>query len=79
VERAIRIGMLPNLPPERYHYIGNSSLFGAYAMAVSRGAAGKIAEIAHGMTYLELSSHVSYMDEFIAACFLPHTNGSLFA
>jgi uncharacterized 2Fe-2S/4Fe-4S cluster protein (DUF4445 family) len=78
VERAIRIGMLPKLPPERYHYIGNTSLYGAYAMAVSRGAAGKIAEIAGGMTYLELSAHPSYMDEFIAACFLPHTNGSLF-
>jgi uncharacterized 2Fe-2S/4Fe-4S cluster protein (DUF4445 family) len=78
VEGAIRIGMLPKIPPERYHYIGNSSLYGAYAMAVSRGAAGKIAEIAGGMTYLELSAHASYMDEFIAACFLPHTNGSLF-
>jgi uncharacterized 2Fe-2S/4Fe-4S cluster protein (DUF4445 family) len=78
VERAIRIGMLPNLPPECYHYIGNTSLYGAYAMTVSRGAAGKVAEIAHGMTYLELSAHPSYMDEFIAACFLPHTNGSLF-
>ncbi|MDR1400309.1 MAG: ASKHA domain-containing protein [Treponema sp.] len=79
VEGAIRIGMLPKLPSERYHYIGNTSLYGAYAMAVSCGAAGRIAEIAHGLTYLELSAHTSYMDEFIAACFLPHTNGALFA
>ncbi|MDR1325763.1 MAG: ASKHA domain-containing protein [Treponema sp.] len=78
VEGAIRIGMLPKLPSERYHYIGNTSLYGAYAMAVSCGAAGRIAEIAQGLTYLELSAHASYMDEFIAACFLPHTNGALF-
>jgi uncharacterized 2Fe-2S/4Fe-4S cluster protein (DUF4445 family) len=78
VEGAIRIGMLPKIPLERYHYIGNTSLYGAYAMAISRGAAGRIGEIARGMTYLELSAHASYMDEFIAACFLPHTNGSLF-
>jgi hypothetical protein len=30
------------------------------------------------MTYLELSSHPGYMDEFVAACFLPHTNEALF-
>jgi uncharacterized 2Fe-2S/4Fe-4S cluster protein (DUF4445 family) len=78
VERAIRIGMLPKLPAEKYHYIGNTSLTGAYAMASSRGAAEKVAEIGRGITYLELSSHPGYMDEFIAACFLPHTNGDLF-
>ncbi|MDR2418704.1 MAG: ASKHA domain-containing protein [Treponema sp.] len=78
VQGAIRIGMLPKLPTERYHYIGNTSLYGAYASAVSCGAARKIAEIAQSLTYLELSAHASYMDEFIAACFLPHTNGALF-
>jgi uncharacterized 2Fe-2S/4Fe-4S cluster protein (DUF4445 family) len=79
VENAIRIGMFPKLPLERYHYIGNSSLCGAYAMAGSRGAAQKVTETGRGMTYLELSSHPGYMDEFVAACFLPHTDGSLFA
>jgi uncharacterized 2Fe-2S/4Fe-4S cluster protein (DUF4445 family) len=79
VEHAIRIGMFPRLPPERYRYIGNSSLAGAYAMLVSRGAGGKLAEVSRGITYLELSSHPGYMDEFVAACFLPHTDGRLFA
>jgi uncharacterized 2Fe-2S/4Fe-4S cluster protein (DUF4445 family) len=79
VERAIRIGMLPNLPPEKYHYIGNTSLTGAYAMACSRRACEKAAEIGRGITYLELSSHPGYMDEFVAACFLPHTDGALFS
>jgi uncharacterized 2Fe-2S/4Fe-4S cluster protein (DUF4445 family) len=78
IERAVYIGMLPNLPVEKYHYIGNTSLTGAYAMANSRQAADKIAEIGRGITYLELSSHPGYMDEFIAACFLPHTNEALF-
>jgi uncharacterized 2Fe-2S/4Fe-4S cluster protein (DUF4445 family) len=78
VENAIRIGMFPKLPLERYHYIGNSSLSGAYAMATSRQAAQKVTEISRGMTYLELSSHPGYMDEFVAACFLPHTDGGLF-
>jgi uncharacterized 2Fe-2S/4Fe-4S cluster protein (DUF4445 family) len=78
VEKAIRIGMFPKIPLEKYHYIGNTSLTGAYAMVNSVGAAGKVIEISQGMTYLELSSHPGYMDEFMAACFLPHTDGSLF-
>jgi uncharacterized 2Fe-2S/4Fe-4S cluster protein (DUF4445 family) len=78
IEKAIRIGMLPNIAIERYHYIGNTSLAGAYAMTVSQKAVEKINEIAGNMTYLELSSHHAYMDEFVAACFLPHTNTELF-
>jgi uncharacterized 2Fe-2S/4Fe-4S cluster protein (DUF4445 family) len=76
--RAIRTGMLPDLPAERFHYIGNTSLAGAYAMLTSRAVCGEIERIARGMTYIELSSHPGYMDEFIAACFLPHTDGTLF-
>jgi uncharacterized 2Fe-2S/4Fe-4S cluster protein (DUF4445 family) len=75
---AIRIGMFPNLPLEKFHYIGNSSLFGAYAMVSSRKAAEMVSSIAEGITYLELSSHPGYMDEFVAACFLPHTDANLF-
>ena len=79
VDKAVRIGMLPDLPRDRFHYIGNTSLQGAWAAAVSESAAAKIAEIAGGITYLELSSHPGYMDEFTAACFLPHTDAGLFA
>jgi uncharacterized 2Fe-2S/4Fe-4S cluster protein (DUF4445 family) len=79
IEHAILIGMFPNLPLEKFHYIGNTSLSGAYGMLVSEKAAEQVANCAGAMTYLELSSHPSYMDEFVAACFLPHTDASLFA
>jgi uncharacterized 2Fe-2S/4Fe-4S cluster protein (DUF4445 family) len=78
IRNAISIGMLPDLPEMKYNYIGNSALSGAYAMLVSSAAADKVHEIARGMTYIDLSSEPSYMNEFIAACFLPHTNESLF-
>ncbi|MCL2042845.1 MAG: corrinoid activation/regeneration protein AcsV [Treponema sp.] len=78
IRQAVRIGMLPNISPEKYRYIGNSSLHGAYAMLVSKEAALKIEKIGRDMTYIELSTHPGYMDELIAACFLPHTNGGLF-
>ncbi|MDR0551334.1 MAG: ASKHA domain-containing protein, partial [Spirochaetaceae bacterium] len=57
----------------------NSSLTGAYSMLCSNAAAAKVAEIGSMITYLELSSHPGYMDEFVAACFIPHTDASLFA
>ena len=72
------IGMLPKTQQEKYSYIGNSSLFGACAMIQSDAAADKVFEIGRNMTYIELSSHPGYMDEFVASCFLPHTDASLF-
>jgi uncharacterized 2Fe-2S/4Fe-4S cluster protein (DUF4445 family) len=78
MRQAIRIGMFPDLPLSKFHYIGNSSMLGAYAMVSSRRAADMVTEIARGITYLELSSHPGYMDEFVAACFLPHTDARLF-
>ncbi|MCL1836258.1 MAG: corrinoid activation/regeneration protein AcsV [Treponema sp.] len=78
MRNAIRIGMLPNLPAEKFKYIGNSSLHGAYSMLVSSEAAAMIEQTGRGMTYIELSTHPGYMDELVAACFLPHTNGALF-
>ncbi|MDR2535982.1 MAG: ASKHA domain-containing protein [Treponema sp.] len=78
IKQAVGIGMFPNLSLEQYHYIGNSSLSGAYAMLTSRKAADMVTEVGKSMTYLELSSHPSYMDEFVAACFLPHTDATLF-
>ena len=75
---AVRIGMFPDVELERFTYIGNSSLSGAYAMALSDDARRKVDEIAGRMTYLELSTHPGYMDRFVAACFLPHTDAARF-
>ena len=78
MKNAVNIGMFPDVELEKFHYIGNSSLAGAYAMVMSDEATGKLSEIAANMTYLELSTHPGYMDSFVAACFLPHTDASLF-
>ena len=78
MKNAIGIGMFPDVPLEVYEYIGNSSLVGAYAMLYSNEAERKVYELAQNMTYIELSTINSYMDEFVGACFLPHTDASLF-
>ena len=75
---AVRIGMFPDVELEKFRYIGNSSLTGAYAMVMSDEADAKCQEVMANMTYLELSTYPGYMDNFVAACFLPHTNASLF-
>ena len=78
MKNAIFIGMFPSVELSKYEYVGNSSLAGAYAMAISDPAAQKVAELARNMTYVELSTHPGYMDNFVAACFLPHTDASRF-
>ena len=78
MKNAVNIGMFPDVELEKFRYIGTSSLTGAYAMGVSAEANAKCAEVAANMTYLELSTYPGYMDSFVAACFLPHTDRSLF-
>ena len=72
------IGMFPDISLDHFHYIGNSSQTGAYAMLLSQGAREKVEELSRSMTYLELSNEPQYMDNFVASCFLPHTDASLF-
>jgi uncharacterized 2Fe-2S/4Fe-4S cluster protein (DUF4445 family) len=58
--------------------MGNTSVRGAYLTLLSREARRRIIEIASTMTYLELSADNSFFEEFQAALFLPHTDGSQF-
>ncbi|MGI6094410.1 MAG: corrinoid activation/regeneration protein AcsV [Lachnospiraceae bacterium] len=78
MKNAVGIGMFPDIPLEKFHYIGNSSLTGAYNMLLSKEAEKKCYQLASNMTYLELSAVPTYMDEFVAACFIPHTDTTLF-
>ena len=78
MDNAVRIGMFPDVDRELFAYIGNSSLAGAYALTLSTAAEEKVQQLASNMTYLELSTEPRYMEEFVAACFLPHTDRELF-
>ena len=74
VADAVFIGMLPDLPLERFRYIGNSSLTGAYIALLSREHRRRLAEIASRITYVDMSSNPKYMDSYVKALFLPHTD-----
>ena len=78
VRQAVTVGMLPDVPAEKIHFVGNTSVAGAKTVLLSRKALKTAEKIAKGMTYFDLMSHPGYMDEFIRANFLPHTDLSLF-
>jgi uncharacterized 2Fe-2S/4Fe-4S cluster protein (DUF4445 family) len=73
VENAIKIGLLPDLPWDRFHFLGNTSVLGSYMALLSIEAQDQIREIASSMTYIELSADNTFYDAFTAALFLPHT------
>ena len=78
LDHAVTIGLLPDIPPEKFSFIGNSSLKGARLASLDRKLLAKSRTIARSMTNVELSEDPSYMDNFMAALFFPHTRTDLF-
>jgi uncharacterized 2Fe-2S/4Fe-4S cluster protein (DUF4445 family) len=78
IENAVRIGLFPDLPRDRFHYLGNSSLLGAYLVLLSDRNRDLVNETAGRMTYVELNTEPDYMNEYTASLFLPHTDMNLF-
>ena len=78
IRKSIAIGLLPDIDVDRIRYIGNSSVTGARMVLLSSRAFETSRSIAKKMTNIELSNYVPFMNEFIAALFLPHTDDKLF-
>jgi len=78
LENAVAIGLLPDLPADRMQFVGNASIHGAKLSALSTEKMQDARTIAAGMTYFELSTDPTFMDEFSAACFFPHTHLEMF-
>ncbi|MBU2611738.1 MAG: DUF4445 domain-containing protein [Chloroflexi bacterium] len=78
VEKAVQIGLLPDMPWERFEFLGNTAVRGAYYALLDWQARDRVAEIARRMTYIELSADNTFYDAFMSAMFLPHTDMSRF-
>lgn len=78
VKKAIKIGMLPNLSKDKYIFVGNASLTGAILCLLSSDILKIAEELADKMTYFDLSSSNRFMDEYVSALFLPHTDRERF-
>ncbi|MDY6903976.1 MAG: ASKHA domain-containing protein [Thermodesulfobacteriota bacterium] len=78
LEKAITIGLLPEIDAEKVTFIGNGSLMGARMSALTNRIRKDVGEVVQKMTNFELSETKSYMDNYMAALFLPHTEINLF-
>jgi uncharacterized 2Fe-2S/4Fe-4S cluster protein (DUF4445 family) len=78
IENSIRIGLFPDVERSKFHYMGNTSLIGAYLTLINGSNRHLLEEIADKMTYLELNTEPNYMNEYTGSLFLPHTDMSLF-
>lgn len=74
VDKAVTIGLLPDIGYDKIKFVGNGSLLGAHLSALSKDMMNKANEIARQMTYLELSMNPGFMDHYMSALFFPHTN-----
>jgi len=74
VEKAIQIGLFPDMPWERFKFLGNTSVQGAYLALLDWRNRDRVRDIAAQMTYIELSADNTFYDAFMSAMFLPHTN-----
>ena len=78
IEKAITIGLLPDIPQDRFVFIGNGSLSGARLVAFSTDMLNDSRKVAQMMTNIELSENNDFTDNYIAALFLPHTDEKAF-
>ncbi len=78
IEKSIIIGLLPDLPADRFVFIGNGSLLGARLTSFSTDLLDDARRVAHMMTNFELSENVDFMNNYVAALFLPHTHANEF-
>ncbi|MBA7684127.1 hypothetical protein ES703_92517 [subsurface metagenome] len=78
IEKSITIGLLPDIPQDRFIFVGNGSLTGARLTSFSTDLLDDARKVALMMTNLELSERVDFMNNYVAALFLPHTHADEF-
>lgn len=78
LERAIAIGLLPDIDRERFYYLGNASMLGCQISLTDHIRFRERTAVRRIMTNLELSDNLNFMNYYIAALFLPHTDSRLF-
>jgi uncharacterized 2Fe-2S/4Fe-4S cluster protein (DUF4445 family) len=76
--KAMTIGLLPEMDPAKITFIGNGALMGARMSALTNQIRRDVVEVTQKMTNFELSETPSYMDHYVSALFLPHTDMELF-
>ncbi len=74
IKNAVVIGMLPDVNVNKYFFMGNTSVTGAYLSLLSENKYKQSSKIADHITYIELSVNMKFMDRYVAGLFLPYTD-----
>lgn len=78
LDAAVNIGLYPDLPPERFTILGNSSLTGARTLLLDFELLEMVGAIQDNIHYLEFGAASDFLTRMFAARFLPHTDLSLY-
>jgi uncharacterized 2Fe-2S/4Fe-4S cluster protein (DUF4445 family) len=78
LERAICIGLLPDIARDKFYYLGNGSLMGCQLSLTDHRRFRERMTVSSLMTNMELSESPKFMNHYMAALFLPHTDMALF-
>ena len=78
LEKAMTIGLLPEIDPKKVDYLGNGSLLGCKICCIANNLRKDVGKVVEMMTNFELAETPSYMNHYIGALFLPHTELNYF-
>jgi len=78
LEKAMTIGLLPETDLDKVVFIGNGSLTGATMICLANHIRKDVVEVTNKITNFELSETASYMNNYMASLFLPHTDMNKF-
>ena len=78
LDNAVGMGLLPDIPRERYSFIGNGSLAGAFLCLVDESVRAQLPLVAAAPATIELNLDGDFMDAYTMAMFIPHADPSLF-
>ena len=78
LERAICIGLLPDIDRDKFYYLGNASMLGCQISLTDVKRFRERVKVRRLITNMELSENPEFMTYYMASLFLPHTDMSLF-
>jgi uncharacterized 2Fe-2S/4Fe-4S cluster protein (DUF4445 family) len=78
IEQAQAIGLFPEVDVDKFTFVGNGSLLGARLVSFSKDMLKAAEQVARMMTNIDMSDNQMFMDRYMGAMFLPHTDMTYF-
>jgi len=78
LDNAVAMGLLPDIERDKYVFIGNGSLAGAFLALVDEAVRRQLPEVAAAPEVIELNLDPDFMDAYTMAMFIPHADKTVF-